>query len=348
MTIHTPQYYLDFRCLAGDCPHTCCQGWEVPIDPVTARYYESLPGPMGERLRALLSRDEMGEAAFRLRGGLCPFLNGDGLCEIYIQLGEERTGEICRTHPRFTYEYGPLTEKGLCGSCPETARLILGSDMTLLTTQEEGIGEETPELLKPLLRARETAISLFDREGTSMGERLQALLLFANEVQVLLDEGQEEALPRLCEIYEEEFPLLDPATLPQGGEALRRYFEALEGCEILNREWRELLKQGKKKAARPKGPDSQTELQARRAGVYFLYRHWLRAAWDGDILSWAEFAALGTAVVTLLAQLQEEGFPYVFRLFCEELEHNRENLDRLQTVFQEQLTLAQLLAAVGG
>ena len=216
MTIHTPQYYLDFRCLAGDCPHTCCQGWEVPIDPVTARYYESLPGPMGERLRALLSRDEMGEAAFRLRGGLCPFLNGDGLCEIYIQLGEERTGEICRTHPRFTYEYGPLTEKGLCGSCPETVRLILGSDMTLLTAQEEGIGEETPELLKPLLRARETAISLFDREGTSMGERLQALLLFANEVQVLLDEGQEEAMPRLCEIYEEEFPLLDPAALPQG------------------------------------------------------------------------------------------------------------------------------------
>lgn len=346
MTVHTPQYYSDFRCLAGECPHTCCQGWEIPIDPTTAQYYESLPGPMGERLRALLTRDGAGEAAFRLQGGLCPFLNGEGLCEIHIQLGEERTGEICRTHPRFSYDYGPLTEKGLCGSCPETARLILSTDMTLLVSEEKGTGEASPDLLEPLLMARKTAFSLLRREGVSLGERLQALLLFANEVQVLLEEDREEELPKLCQIYGEEFPLLDPAVLPDRGEVLLRCLEILEDCEILNREWRDLLTRGREEAcAFPQSP--LPELQARRAGDYFLYRHWLRAVWDGDLVSWAEFAVLGVAVTVLLAGFWEGGFPGVFRLFCEELEHNAENLDRLQTAFQEELTLAQLLAVAG-
>ena len=39
MRVTVPDYYEDFRCLAGACPHTCCEKWEVVIDEDTAALY---------------------------------------------------------------------------------------------------------------------------------------------------------------------------------------------------------------------------------------------------------------------------------------------------------------------
>ena len=33
MRTRVPDYYDRFQCLAGACPHTCCEKWEVVIDP---------------------------------------------------------------------------------------------------------------------------------------------------------------------------------------------------------------------------------------------------------------------------------------------------------------------------
>ena len=37
MLVRVPDYFDQFACLAGDCPHSCCIGWEVVIDEDTAR-----------------------------------------------------------------------------------------------------------------------------------------------------------------------------------------------------------------------------------------------------------------------------------------------------------------------
>ena len=173
------------------------------------------------------------------------------------------------------------------------------------------------------------------------------MLLFANEVQVALDEGREEDIPALCGIYGEEFPLLDPAALPDRREALIRCLTALEGLEILTEDWKTLLARGKQELELGRTVPVPEEAQVRRAGSYFLYRHWLRGVWDGDVLTWAEFAVLGTAVCALLASLQEEGFPEAFRLFCLELEHDQEGLNALQDILREDLSLAELLSVAG-
>ena len=28
-----PHYYKKFVCIGGDCPDTCCAGWQIMIDP---------------------------------------------------------------------------------------------------------------------------------------------------------------------------------------------------------------------------------------------------------------------------------------------------------------------------
>ena len=106
MLIRVPDYYEAFHCLAGACPHTCCEKWEVVIDPETARRYGTVPGPLGERLRAAMGPDEDGDLCFRLDGGRCPFLDRENLCEIHRALGEAATSVTCREHPR-------LPERGL-------------------------------------------------------------------------------------------------------------------------------------------------------------------------------------------------------------------------------------------
>lgn len=343
MKTHAPQYYTRFRCLAGECPHTCCAaGWEIPVDPDTATLYEILPDTLGEQVRTFIELDPEGEPCFPLRGGACPFLNREGLCHIHIAHGEKATPLICRTHPRFCYEYGPLRERGLCGSCPEAARLILSEHMVLTSWQEEGAGEDAPPLLSPLLSARETALALLSAEEPTLAQRLQALLLFANEIQVLLDEGQAEHLPSLCGFYREEFPLLSPEGLPPRKQALETCLDILTGLDILQPQWKVLLSQAPSALERPAPPlPSQ---QGERCATYFLYRHWLRGVWDADVLSWAQFAVLGTAVSALLAPLQAEGFAGAFRLFCGELEHSEGNMAAIQDALWDRLSLPDLLS----
>ena len=58
MKIYVPDYYKDFRCLAGDCKHSCCIGWEIDIDEDTLDYYKSVEGEFGERLKNNISYND--------------------------------------------------------------------------------------------------------------------------------------------------------------------------------------------------------------------------------------------------------------------------------------------------
>ena len=106
MLVRVPAYWGAFRCLAGACPHTCCEKWEVVVDNDTAQRYRSEPGALGDKLRTALRQDADGDWCFPLNGGRCPFLDGDNLCEIHRALGAEATSETCQEHPRFWEDYG--------------------------------------------------------------------------------------------------------------------------------------------------------------------------------------------------------------------------------------------------
>lgn len=42
MQYTVPHYYKKFRCIAGECPDTCCAGWQIQIDPASLRKYKKL------------------------------------------------------------------------------------------------------------------------------------------------------------------------------------------------------------------------------------------------------------------------------------------------------------------
>lgn len=343
MELHLPNYYEEFRCLAGACPHTCCAWWEVPVDERSAAFYRTVPGELGQALRSALTADEEGEACFCLTGGKCPFLAQEGLCSLQRRWGEAGIPAICREHPRFTYDYGPVREVGLCASCPEAARLILAEDFSLsvenLSRKETG---EADPLLLPLLSAREAALALL-RVDAPLSQRLQAILLLANDLQNALDEDAPGALALVCDAWAGAFPLLEGVSLPPRRESLQKVLSCLSKLEILQPDWPGLLSAA---AVQPE-PSRPPEEAGARCAAYFLYRHWLRALNDGDLLSWCELAVVGTAAAGAMAPLVDGGFPEAFRRFCLEVEHSQPNLDAFQDALWHGLTLPDLLSLVG-
>ena len=117
MKVMTPHYYKDFRCIAGACTDTCCAGWDVDVDKDSYKYYKTVKGAFGKRLKSVMVPSQDGECTFTLKeGGRCPFLNDDNLCDLYIELGEDKLCETCAEFPRFINDYGNIREIGIAPS----------------------------------------------------------------------------------------------------------------------------------------------------------------------------------------------------------------------------------------
>lgn len=125
MILKTPSFYKDFKCIAGDCPDSCCQGWEVDADRESLEYYETLTGDIKNKIDNVLDRDEFGNTIFRLADKKrCPFLNNENLCDMHIAIGGEHTPYTCRMFPRFINDFGGTREMGLSFSCPVAADIM--------------------------------------------------------------------------------------------------------------------------------------------------------------------------------------------------------------------------------
>ena len=332
MRVTVPDYYEDFRCLAGACPHTCCEKWEVVIDEDTAALYQTVSGPLGDKLRSALKRDEDGDLCFPLNGGRCPFLDGDNLCEIHRELGEAATSVTCREHPRFTDDYGPFREVTLSASCPAANALLLGSrePLTFRTFETEEAGEEGDEWLEYLIPLRRRMLDILPDRSRPLKARLASFLSLALSAQSCLDDDRLKDLPNAEEIAlsQAEAPLF-PAAL-----------DFLASLEVLDSDWPALLKRA---AAAEKTPQPEALLE--RVAVYFAFRYLLKAVNDGDLLSRAELVVFAVVTVERLAAVC--GLPEALRRFSAEIEHDDDNLDALLEALRWDFEPGELAAELG-
>lgn len=354
MRLRRPDFYRDFSCIGGACGDTCCAGWEIEIDGETAEKYLSAGGKIGERLRAEMENDEE-ESCFRLtEERRCPFLNGDNLCEIIIALGEEWLCDICREHPRFYQWFGDYTEAGLGLCCEEVCRLLFRRKEPLrfemLYDEEEdreddSSGElEEDFLLEPLLKARETAFAIAQSRNCSMDQRIRALLAWAEELDVHLQAEDAEGIEALagegsirwlrrqcCEKYFEEaevrklleqYRVLESLDGTWGGrmeKLLKRLPELLEARRDFLAEYRE------------------RECEYEHLAVYFLYRYFMEALFDGCVLPPVRFAAASLLVIQLLdteiwlerGDYTEADRIFTVKLYSKEIEYCPENMETL-------------------
>ncbi len=132
MNIFAPNYYKNFKCVADQCRHNCCIGWEIDVDGETLSFYQTQNN--------IINKISLEDTPHFIQeeNGRCPFLNDRNLCDIITDHGEERLCQICRDHPRFRNFFDSRTEIGLGLTCEAAARLILDNDFSLEITDTDG------------------------------------------------------------------------------------------------------------------------------------------------------------------------------------------------------------------
>ncbi len=304
MRRYTPDYYNDFHCIAGSCQHSCCIGWEIDVDPDKLCFYKSVPGPLGDRLRTNISRENpphfiLGE------GERCPFLNSENLCDIILTLGEEHICEICSEHPRFHNYLSDRIESGLGLCCEEAGRLILSK-----TTPARLIPDEPDTESEGLIALRNNAMDLLQNRSQPLSARLDNMLA-------------------LCD-----------AVVPE--RTMEDWCSFLLSLERLDEAWSDMLMllQAEWAHADLSGFDAhmysrQTEYE--QFVVYLLYRHLSQAISPVDLSARAAFVvwgysllhALGAVLWTKNGHFTFEDQVELARLFSSELEYSEENMDLL-------------------
>ena len=303
MIITYPSYYKDFTCIAAACPDSCCHLWTVDVDEAAAKIYRALPGPLGDRLRQVLTADNTME----LENGRCPMWRQDGLCRIQAQLGHEALCKTCREFPRLTHDYGDFIEYGLELSCPEAARLIFSCEQALVS--EELPGGSAPEydleVMDILKDSRSKVLDFLSTTSLPLNRALTAVLLYGHGVQGAIDgDGDTEFDPASCLTLGEKFAGNGDFT------ALIRFFS---GLESLTDRWPALLQNAT--------PQPITH-KLRPLAIYMVQRYWLQAVSDYDLISRVK---LTVAACILVASLGIEAA----QLFSKEIENSSDNIDAI-------------------
>ena len=333
MLIRKSHYYDHFRCIASRCPDSCCKDWDVQLDPETAKYYRSLPGELGDRLRSVMAEDPEAGTVMINENGRCPMWRQDGLCQIQAELGEAALCQVCRDYPRLTHDYGNFIELGLELSCPEAARLIFSSPSApMVETAAPGgcPAEYDEEAMSILLETRKTAIEILENSRYSVPESLILLLFYGHQTQALLD-----GVP--VPDFSPEI-ILSQATgwmLPADFDVLLRFFSSLE---ILTDSWAQRL-------TSPHTPVPWAE-DFRKLARYGVERYWLQAVSDYDLTSRVKLILLSCILVRLLGG----DLRAAAQAYSKEIENSAENMDTIldaaysHVVLTDRSLLGMLLA----
>ena len=331
MQVFKPIYFDSFRCIAGQCPDSCCKEWDVQVDEASAALYRSLPGELGEQLRSVL-KEEDGETVMTIIDGRCPMWREDGLCRIQAELGHDALCKTCREFPRLTHDYGDFVEKQLELSCPEAARLILSAEAAPFLAEECPGGEAAEydaEDMRILRKTRSAALALLEDTSRSVPEALALLLIYGYQAQSLLDG---------CEV-----PDFDPDSVlaqarqlatPADTAALLDFFSSLE---ILTEQW-------KCRLVSP-APGSWSE-PLRRLARYGIERYWLQAISDFDLVGRVKLIVTSCILVRTLGGNTVE----TAQLYSKEIENDADNIDAILdgAYTAPALTDAQLLGHLWG
>lgn len=304
MKIIKPTFYRDFKCIAGDCPDSCCQGWEVDADEQSLRFYSTLDPllEIKQRIDRVLSKDEFDNTIFTLaKNKRCPFLNDENLCDMHIAIGGEHTPYTCRTFPRFIYDFGSTREIGISFSCPVASDMMYNADSFDF---EQEVNDDLPVLNDidaqtyfTLLNARKNAYDIVKNKNVSIAERMVQLLDFAKNLQ---DE-------------------LEPYT--EGGNDIE-FIDVFKNPELINIEW-------KKKVNSPvfnKVSDTQAN---ENILMYFLYKYFMQAVYDLDMLSKVKMAVVGVFINTYFGEDS-----WTVHLWSKETEHSQYNMDRYKKLLK--------------
>lgn len=308
MKLFAPDYYRDFSCIAGKCKHSCCVGWEIDIDDKTSEYYKSIPGEFGKRLIRGISLDGDSPHFVLSAEERCPFLNKNNLCDIILNLGEDKLCQICSDHPRFRNFFSDRTEIGLGLCCEAAGRLILSRKQKtqLVVIEDNGIDELVSDEEQVFFALRERLFDIAQNRTKSINERIQEIL-------------------SVCDI-----------SIPQKSSA--EWADIYSRLEHMDLAWIDRLNE-LKQAENISPVGDEWDIPFEQLLIYFLCRHTADGLYDGRFRERVAFAALGVHIIGMLfishGNITLDELVEIARLYSSEIEYCEENIEALLGILEK-------------
>ena len=334
-----PKYYKNFKCIANKCPDSCCKDWDVELDDNAEKFYNTVKGEFGDKIRSLtVDGDDDNRIFISREDGRCPFWNDDMLCDIYINLGEEHLCETCKNFPRITQDYITFTEHMLSFACPVASKLILnfeGNPYEDFYTEDfdKTNVEYSTEYMEFLLKARAQSVRILSDKSKPFADRLKRCILFNSEVQDLIDSDNYSF---------EDIP--EVKTDSNTEKADRKFiFDLHERLEIVSDRWRNLLDDAANNCNDCKVSEEYDE-DYEKLALYYIYVYYLKAIDTYDVM--LPFQRLVCAYIIISgieAQLRNGGaydkerLSRIMQKYSKEVEHSYENSDILEFEFETKL-----------
>ena len=207
MRYTVPDYYKKFKCLASDCPATCCAGWQIMIDDESLKKYAACPGIFGNRLVNSINWEE---GRFKQYHSRCAFLNEENLCDIHLEKGQKFLCRTCRRYPKHMEVYENEREISLSLSCPFVARGLLNKKdkARFFTVEKDRNGSEDKKIVQNerIYKERESVLSRLKgrklsnvwktetEDDDSFDEFLYSVLQDCRDAMISMAQNRNEAL----------------------------------------------------------------------------------------------------------------------------------------------------------
>ena len=369
-----PHYYEKFCCVAGNCPDTCCAGWQILIDEESLEKYDNVKGSFGERLKSSI---DWREGTFRQNNRRCSFLNEQNLCDLYTQLGAESLCKTCTMYPRHVEEFADLREYSLSLSCPIAAKIILEcKEPVKFAEYEDDAPDELEEefedfdylMFTQLEDGREVIFHILQNRQMGMKKRMSLVLEMAEEMQNCVDEERlfdvDEVIETYSEKMEEAEDLSEVSMAGSGYLSRCKEFSLLLRLERLREEWSQLLESAwevlyekgekeylilKEEFDKEVGYQSKQKEEwsclAEQLMIFFVYTYFCGAVYDDRIYSkmalsvfcteWIEELVMARWILQGKKITKEDYIQVSYRL-AREIEHSDVNLDLLEEWFEKE------------
>lgn len=366
-----PHFYDKFVCTAGDCPDSCCAGWQIMIDETSLERYGNEKSAFGTRLRNSIDWDE---ECFYQNNRRCAFLNEENLCDMYIEAGSGMLCDTCRRYPRHIEEFEGMREISLSLSCPEAARIILSQkDTVTFRTFEKETAEEAYEdfdyfLFSALMDTRDYLLTVLQDRSVPVRYRMAKLLVCTHDFQLVVNKQELFSWETIRARHEQSgfssafrkkisgrcFPDMDRVDL------MKQIWKTIvPKLEVLSPDWTVFLKDTLISLYHTCPEETsymellldfqdtfpEWQIQKEQLLVYWLYTYFCGAVYDEKIFAKGKMAVICTLFIEELVlglyarkreKLESGDLVSVCYRFSRELEHSDQNLNTLEELLDQE------------
>lgn len=317
-------YTKNFKCIKGDCNHSCCEHWIIDIDGRTLKKYQELAKTNHNFTQNV---DYLNGCFIPTKNRRCPFLNKQNLCDIIINHGDSYLCTTCKLHPRFRNFFSTFTEEGVGLCCEEGARLLLTQKARLKlikhTKSKPNDARQLSKCERQILRFRAKVLKIAQDRSHCVLERAKLLLEFAKANFKL------KSVAEFIKIFN-HLEILENNSSKIYNKILLDQSSTLDFDEFLSQKQPDFNK------------NSKLSIAFEQVLCYFIFRHLSNATDTTDLLVLLAFCVLSFYMVLVIFCYQPHdlyGLIEACRVYSSEIEYSDENLNKILCVCEQSLNL---------